>query len=392
MAPVLGARGVTVEVVYLRERPGGLQRRLTEAGIDVTSLSTAGGRVATVREAFAIVRRRRPDVIHTSLTEANLLGRLIGRRTGIPVVSTLTNVSYGPEQLADPAKSNRSIRVRHAADLLTSRQVARFHAVTSVVADVMAPRLRIPRERIDVIPRGRSQAALGRRTSERREQARGALGIGPDQSLVLAAARQDYQKGLDVLLEAMPAVLDRRPATRLVIAGRPGPETPKLEAAVDRLGLQDAVRFLGLRTDVADLLCGADVFVMSSRWEGMGGVLLEAMALEAPIVASDLATLRDALPDEGFGRFATPGRRDRFAAAILATLSDPAGSARRAADGRRRFTEHFTIERVSEQMAEFYGRALSGSSHVASAHAPHQYERLGGSTADGGAPEGGKSA
>lgn len=360
MAPVLGHMGVTVDVVYLRERPGGLQHRLREAGVDVVSLAGAGGRVATARQALALVRHRRPDVIHTSLTEANLLGRMIGQLTRTPVVSTLTNVSYGPEQLADPSKTKSGIRARQVADLVTARGVTRFHAVTEVVADTMAARLRIPRDRIDTIPRGRSAEALGRRTPERRQRAREALGVGPRQSLVLAAARQDYQKGLDVLLEAMALASVRRPEMQLVIAGRPGPETPKLQAAVERLGLHHLVRFLGLRTDLPDLLCAADVFVTPSRWEGMGGVLLEAMALEAPIVASDLPTLREALPDGDFGCFATPNEPEDFASAIDSVLSDPAGAAARAVRARERFVERFTVERVAEQMADFYSRAVNG--------------------------------
>lgn len=360
MAPVLSALGVELEVAYLHERPGA-ERFLADAGLEVTSLSGAGGTVDRLRRTVALVRSRRPDLIHTSLTEANLLGRTVGTVLRVPVVSSLVNVTYGPEQLQAPDRSRRGVRARHLADMATARLVVRFHAVTTLVADVMAPRLHIPRSRIEVVPRGRSAEALGRRTAQRRDCVREALGFGPDDDLILAAARQEYQKGLDVLLEAMPAVVAARPRARLVVAGRPGLHTPVLEETVARCGLGDRVVFLGLRHDVPDLLSAADLFVLPSRWEGMGGVLLEAMALEAPIVASDLPTLREALPDEGYARFTPLERPGPMAEAMLATLADPDDAASRATRSRQRFVDHFTVERVAEAMRAFYSRALGSS-------------------------------
>lgn len=357
MAPVLAELGVELEVAYLHERPGA-KEFLARVDLRATSLVGGGGLPARFWRTLRLVRSQRPDLIHTSLTEANLLGRVIGTITGIPVVSSLVNVSYGPEQLDAPDRSRASVRIRHVADVATARLVARFHAVTQEVADVMAPRLHVPRHRIEVVPRGRSAQALGQRSPERRAAARQLLGVGTDQPLILAAARQEYQKGLDVLIEAMPAILAAQPQLRLVVAGRAGLHTPTLQVAVERLGMSGSVEFLGLRHDVPELLCAADVFVLPSRWEGMGGVLLEAMALEAPIVASDLPTLREALPDDRYARFVPSQRPAALADAVLAALGEPEESSCRADRSRQRFLDHFTVERVAEAMRALYGRAL----------------------------------
>ncbi len=358
MAPVLAELGVEVEVAYLHDRPGA-QQFLAAAGLAVTSLSSGATPVDRLRLTTALVRRHRPDLIHTSLTEANLLGRAVGLALRVPVVSSLVNVTYGPEELEAPDRSRAKVRVRHATDIATAHLVTRFHAVTTLVADVMAPRLHVSRDRIEVVPRGRSAEGLGRRSSERCARVRHDLGCGADEAVILAAARQEYQKGLDVLLEAMPAVLATRPDARLVIAGRAGLATPALEATVARLGLGERVRFLGLRSDVPDLLAAADVFVMPSRWEGMGGVLLEAMALEAPIVASDLPTLREALPDDRYALFTPLEAPGTMAEAILGTLADPAAADARTALSRQRFVEQFTVEKVAEAMRDLYQRALA---------------------------------
>jgi glycosyltransferase involved in cell wall biosynthesis len=179
--------------------------------------------------------------------------------------------------------------------------------------------------------------------------------------LVLAAARQEHQKGLDVLLEALPGVLASHPDARLLLAGRDGNQTPLLLAAATRLGLDGRVAFLGPRDDVADLLCAADVVAIPSRWEGLSNVLIEAMAMEAPVVASDLPTLEDAVGDDDLVRLVQPGDAEQLAAAISATLDDPTGAAERAGRAHRRFMERFTVDKVVDQMAGFYRRALAGS-------------------------------
>ncbi len=362
MAPYLAQRGVRLQVAYLRDRPGTvLPFLLEEAGVEVTSLVGIRGAHRRFQRLVRLIRAERPDLIHTTLTEANLLGRLAGALTRTPVVSSLVNVSYGPEQQADPEASRWGLRLRRALDVITAREVVRFHAVTQLVADVMAPRLRVAPTRVEVVPRGRDPESLGRRSPERRARARRDLGVDDETALVLAVAHQDYQKGLDVLLEAMAEVVRRRPDARLVVAGRPGNQSAVLKARMAELGLTPTVRLLGLRHDVPDLLCAADVFVLASRWEGMGGVLLEAMALEAPIVTSDLPTLRESIPDEDYAMLVQPERPEALAAAILATLTDSEGAKERTDRARQRFVEHFTIDDVAERMVDLYVRALGAS-------------------------------
>jgi glycosyltransferase involved in cell wall biosynthesis len=359
IAPRLSELGVRLEVAYLKERPG-LHAKLEDAGIEVISLAGGvGGFAGRLLRTVRLIRQRHPDLVHTTLTEANVVGRLAATVTRVPVVSSLVNVSYGPEQRAAPGASALMVRVRHLLDLATARQVARFHAVTGPVAEVMASRLRVPRHRIDVVPRGRDPEVFGRRLPERRTRAREALGLNLETALVVSIAHQDYQKGLDVLLEAMAVVGKERPDVRLVVAGRPGNQTEALQTMVERLDLDEIVSFLGLRHDVPELLCAADVFVLASRWEGMGGVLLEAMVLEAPIVVSDLATLRDAVPDGRYALLVPPEDPEALAVAILASISDPEAATKRAGLARQRFLECFTVERVADEMVAFYQRAVA---------------------------------
>jgi glycosyltransferase involved in cell wall biosynthesis len=358
MAPFYAGQGIELDVAYLHDRPG-LQAELARAGAGLFSLAGPGGRAGWVGRARRLIGARRPDLVHTTLFEADLAGRVAAGLARVPVVSSLVNVAYGTEQAATPGVGRWKVRGARLADALTARRVVRFHANASHVAEVMAPRLGVPRDRVEVIPRGRDPERLGARTPERRAGARAGLGVAEGAPLLLAVARHEHQKGLDVLVEALPAVLAGVPGTRLLVAGRDGNQTPLLRDRVARLALGDAVGFLGPRSDVAELLCAADVVVIPSRWEGLSSVLIEAMALRAPVVASDLPVFRDAVADGDTARLVPAGDPARLGDALTATLDDPAAAAARADRAYRRFLAHFTIGHVVDQMHAFYRRALA---------------------------------
>jgi glycosyltransferase involved in cell wall biosynthesis len=362
MAPHWVGAGVRLDVAYFHDRPG-LQGELTDAGARLFHLGAGGGRLGRIRLVRGLARRLRPQLIHTTLFEADVAGRVAGRLAGVTVVSSLVNLAYGPEQLAaDPFLRRSRARAAHLADAFTARFVTRFHAISQPAAEIMGRRLRIPPGRIEVIPRGRDPERLGRRTPERRARVRAELGHPDGAPLVLAAARHEPQKGLDVLLEAMPAVAAAVLDVRLIVAGREGRQTEELRGIVDRHRLGGITRFLGERPDVPDLLCAADVWVEPSRWEGGPGAMLEAMAMEAPIVASDLDVYRGAVEDGRSASLVRPEDPGALAAAIVASLSDPAAAAQRARRARARFLERFTTEKVALEMLGLYGRALDGVS------------------------------
>jgi glycosyltransferase involved in cell wall biosynthesis len=355
LAPAYRDRGLRLTVAFLHERPG-VRADLEAAGAAVRSLDGPGGMAGAAVRARRLVAELRPDLVHTTLFEADLVGRAAAGR--VPLVTSLVNDAYGTTQAGAPGVARWKLEAARLLDAASARRVTRFHAISGHVADLMAARLRVPRERIQVVPRGRDPVALGTRTPARRAAARATLGLEPDTPLVLAAARHEHQKGLDVLLAALPRLLAHAPGARLVVAGREGNQTPLLRATAARLGLDGEAVFLGARDDVADLLCAADVVVIPSRWEGLSNVLIEAMALEAPVVASDLPTLHDAVADGDTARLVPPGDPAALAAALTATLDDPAAAADRAGRAYRRFLEQFTIDRVVDQMRGFYQRAL----------------------------------
>jgi glycosyltransferase involved in cell wall biosynthesis len=142
----------------------------------------------------------------------------------------------------------------------------------------------------------------------------------------------------------------------LLIPGREGNKTELLRGLILDLALEDRVSLLGPRDDLPDLLAAADVFVLPSRWEGFPGVIVEAMALEAPVVATDLGGVREAL-GETFGELVPPEDESSLADALARTLSAPPVRVARLA--RERFLERFTVNGVADRMHALYQAVAS---------------------------------
>ena len=218
LAGPLSDRGVSLEVVTFGgardHAPGALVDPVESAGGTVSALAPAGRRGPDPPGARA---RRHPTSgsrAHHAVRRRRGRDASARRAAGTPVVSSLVNVAYGPEQRANPALRPWKVEAARWIDRTTGLAVRRFHALSPHVADVMGHRLGIRRDRIDVIPRGRDAAALGEPGPDRRRRVRASLGIDDDRLLVVAAARHEYQKGLDVLVAAWPAVRGVAPRCR----------------------------------------------------------------------------------------------------------------------------------------------------------------------------------
>lgn len=358
MAPGLERHGVRLTVVPLSDRAG-LQDRLRASGAQVLP-APSGSRRAQLGQLVALLRRTRPDLVHTTLFESDLLGRTAAAVAGIPVVSSLVNASYGREHRSDPGVRVHRMAAAQALDALTARRVRRFHALTEHVADCMARRLVIPRSRIDVIPRGRDAALLGTRSAGRTAHVRRRLGVPLGVPLIAAAARHEHQKGLDVLVQAFGQLLRVHPDAHLAVAGREGNATSRLQEAVAQLEHPHRVHLLGLRDDVPDLLAAADVLAVPSRWEGLGSTALEGMGLGLPVVASDIPALRETLGCTACAWLVPPDDPDRLRAALEEALTDEGRV--RGARAQARFDQRYEIAAVVQQMHGFYARALENAS------------------------------
>ncbi|MFI6977740.1 glycosyltransferase [Embleya sp. NPDC050154] len=362
MAPELIRRGITLDIAYLLDLDG-FQPELAEAGVTLFGVHR-NSRAGSARGLARVIRDRRPDLVHTTLYEADIAGRIAALASGVPVVSSLVNNSYGAEMRDQPGIRPWKLRAAQGLDAASARGVRRFHALTEHVAGVMSRRLGVRRSRIDVVPRGRDPRPLAA-ARERRERTRAALCLGPDVPVLVTAARQEYQKGLDVLITAFARVRAEVPDAVLLLAGPAGGRTESLRRLAaetggigDSAGAAEPVRFLGHRDDVPDLMGAADVFVLPSRWEGLGSVLIEAMGVGTPIVTSDLPPVREITGAGDCAALVPPDSPEALAAALVSALTEREKTAIRTEAAYRRFGEEYTIDSVCDRMVAFYARAL----------------------------------
>jgi glycosyltransferase involved in cell wall biosynthesis len=362
MLPGLRDRGIDGTVLTLVDRAEGFRDDVRAAGFDVRVVEARGavGRVRGVRRAIAELE---PDLVHTTLLRADIVGRLAAVGTGVPVLSSLVNTPYDAERLQDARVRRSRLAGWRLADGFTARHAtAHLHAITGTVRDSAVRHLGVDAADVTVIGRGRDAARLGTPSPARRAAVRERLGLAADTPLVVNVGRQEGQKAQWVLLRAAPRLAAAVPGTVVLVAGRSGNASPDLQALLADPAVGDVVRLLGHRDDVPDLLAAADVFVFPSIFEGLGGSVIEAMALGLPIVATDLPVLREVV-DDGVHAVLVPAQDPAaLADAVAALLRDDERRRAMGEAGRQRFDERHSLERVTAEMAELYHRIVTRES------------------------------
>jgi glycosyltransferase involved in cell wall biosynthesis len=185
-----------------------------------------------------------------------------------------------------------------------------------------------------------------------RGEARRALGLDAGAFVVTGVGRLVPVKGFDLLVDALPALVAAVPETHVVLIGD-GPERAALERRAADLGVGERLHLLGARTDVARCLSATDVLAAPSRNEGMGRVLVEAMALGIPVVAAAVGGIPDVIVDGECGRLVPPDDAAALAAALADLGRDRAlASALGAAAVSR--AERFSLAMGERRLLELY--------------------------------------
>lgn len=302
-----------VELAVLTLRPSRTQQmtdELGELGVHVGCVAPRTRRHLADPTLIPRLRRRlrRHDVVQCHLGTANIAGVIAARSARRPVVSTLHSIDLGPDEAAPGAMRRR------AADLVLQHGPDRVVAIGRAVEEAHAHRVRSRPIEVITNPAPPVQPI----TEHERRAARHDLGIGADTPVVVAVGRLEPPKGLDVLLSAAELLGAR---THVVVAGD-GSLRERLAAQIEAAGLDDRVYLLGQVSDVRSTLAAGDVFVSSSRREGMPMAILEAMAAGLPVVATDVGDVRATVGTAG--TIVPPGDVDALAAAIQVLLDDRA--------------------------------------------------------------------
>lgn len=361
--PRLLEHDVQVSIAQFFRRPHEDQEAaLTRQGARIHDV-TASRLPHRVAALGGIVRAERPDLVHTTLFDADIAGRLaahVSGRRSPPVLTSLVNTSYDTARGRDPRVSSWKLRAVRQLDGWTARHLTdHFHAITFAVKDDAVRSLEVTPDRITVIERGRDAARLGAWSKARRERVRAALGLDPRAVVMVTAGRQEFQKGQTHLVAAFDKLAPSRPDAILLLAGRRGHESDALDTMIARSAAHDRIRVLGHREDLPDVLAASDVFVFPSIYEGLGGAIIEAMALGLPVVASDLPAIREVVEPDESALLVPAARPTPLAAAVSRLVDDPDLRHRLGARGREIFDARFTLDRSIERTVELYRRLVA---------------------------------
>jgi glycosyltransferase involved in cell wall biosynthesis len=312
-------------------------------------------------ELTAILRRLRPDIVHTHSSKAGILGRWAAHRAGVPViVHTIHGFGITPEQ---PILLRTLLL---AAERRVSRYTSRFFAVSEANRrQGMQWRLFSP-ERCSVIRSGIDLAAYRARALNRRE-ARQRLAWPPDRPMVGMIAPLKPQKAPVDFVRVAAEVHRHHPDAQFVLVGD-GHLRPTVEAEIARLGLGDACRLLGWRRDVPDILGALNVLMLTSRWEGLPRVYLEALASGVPVVGTAVDGAAEVIHDGENGYLCAPGNVAGLAQRLCDLLDNPGLGKSMGERGRvlpSEFDIHEMVRRLEQQYLDLAGDGAASTMSAA---------------------------
>ncbi len=285
------------------------------------------------------IARDRVRIVHAHTAHAVALAALATRGTSARMVVT--------RRVDFRLRDNWGTRWKY-------RRAGALIAISRAVADALVAS-GIPRDRIEIIPSG---IDLSRRIAPASRETLAAVGAMPGSPLVVQVAQLVPHKDPLTFVRAMAAARERVPDLHAVLVGD-GPLTDAVRDAVAQCGLAGTVHVLGYRQDADALLAAADVVTLSSREEGLGTVLLDALALGKPVVATRAGGIPEIIEDGVSGHLVAPGDARSLGAMVAALLTDPARRAALAPAARRRAAD-FSITDTAARTAAVYDRLLRG--------------------------------
>lgn len=343
---------------HTEEMFAGTVTRLKDSGVRLISLGrTSRASVWQWRPLIRTLRAERFDVLHTHLNGSNFWGPAL-RRTGA------VGAFVAHEQT--PFAREGGVRQFGAEAIVNPWIVGPFADRVIVPSawsrDSLVRNERVPAHKIRVVPN--AAPATMPQPSDDRQAVRASMGVPDDAIVILVAAMLRPEKGHEIAVSALARIRERFPNAVLVLAGEgevhdPVGTRPAIESQAAALGVADAVRFLGRRHDVMDLLGAADIALLSSHHENLPLALLEYMESATPIVTTDAGGNRELVEDRVHGLVVARGDADAMADALLRTLDAPDEARQRGLAARERRRQVFTWEAVAEDVEAVYREALT---------------------------------
>jgi len=335
--------------------PGGpLLDLVRDEGMEVITFPDMVQRIAPKKDiaaTFALYRHLRINkyhIVHTHNSKAGFIGRLSAKLAGVPVIiHTVHGFAFH-----DQEPLWRQILFRNL-EKIASRWCDKMIFISSPLIEWALKEKISAKDKIIKIYSGIDLDRFQPVSDEEKKQARIKLGIKPDGPVAGIVSKLWEGKGHNVLIDAFKEIKKDLNDAKLIIVGE-GYLEDELKSYTEELGLKDSVIFTGFRSDVSEVMACFDISVLPSFFEGMGRVLLEAMAMTIPVVASNVGGIPDLVKNNKNGILVPPGDVSELTKAMKKLLTNRSLSISMGKNGHHTVTKEFSAESMNEKILSVY--------------------------------------
>ena len=324
---------------------GSLEAEIEKYGVRVVSLGARSKLDLTIiPKLFRLLKQEKIDILHSFLFHANIVGRIVGRLAGVPIM-------LSSERIIEIEGKNRLLLNR-----LTAPLADKIIVVSDAVKEFAIRKIGISPSKLVTIYNGVDLSKYSEKAAAPGVEARKrALDIDLSHRVVGTVGNLEARKGYEYLLQAASLVLteNRERGITFLLVGE-GSQRVKLENLAKDLGISSSVIFAGYRDDIPQVLSAMDVFVLASIYEGLPNALLEAMAMGKPVVATRVAGIPDVVADGEMGILVHRRNPHALASAIRTLLVDEERAQEMGYMGRKRVEDAFTVETMVAKTEELY--------------------------------------
>jgi glycosyltransferase involved in cell wall biosynthesis len=312
--------------------------------------------IVTVLKLVGIIRKYKPQIVHTHTAKAGAAGRFAAWLCGVPVIvhTYHGHVFHG---YFSPLKTRLFIMIEKFLAGVTTKIITLSDLQKNEICGI----LKIPSEKAAVIPFGFDLERFGSCRESCAGEFRKSIGAGPDTRIVSIVGRITAIKNHALFLEAARICTDRVNNVLFVIVGD-GEERAECEARAKELGITDRVVFAGWRKEVEKVYADSDITVLTSDNEGTPVCLIESLSAGVPVVATNVGGVADVVDDGISGFLAPPADAEALAGHILKLLADPGLRERMGKARQRKILDSYSGKRFVSRIGELYLELLKEKS------------------------------
>jgi len=302
-----------------------------------------------------LMKRENVDIVHSQGARADFFARIAAKLAGVPIVVSTVPMPVEGFDVSPIRKLTYTVFNR-----FSERFVDRFIVVSDSLEKIMIEKHGIGPQRVVKIYNGIEKdeyCIADEEIAYRRSKFRKELGLGEDVPVVGAIGRLVWQKGFEYLIEAIPDLLKEFKKARFLIVGE-GPLKDGLNVKSKMLKIEDKIIFTGFRSDIKEILASIDILVMPSLLEGLPIVLLEAMAMMKPIVATDIDGIKEVLDNGKTGLLIPPKNPRALTYAIVNLLLHRDKAYQMGIDARKVVEERFEVDIMVQKVEKVYEELL----------------------------------